>query len=41
VSICIQSLIEEAGSDAVKAKTQILVTETGQERLGSFPWEAR
>tara|TARA_R110002124_G_scaffold127319_1_gene287240 strand:+ start:4049 stop:5299 length:1251 start_codon:yes stop_codon:yes gene_type:complete len=38
--ICIESLIGEAGSESVKLETQVLVTETGHERLDSFPWEA-
>jgi Xaa-Pro aminopeptidase len=37
--VCIESLIGEAGSESVKLETQVLVTETGIERLDSFPWE--
>ncbi|PVH28900.1 M24 family metallopeptidase [Pararhodobacter oceanensis] len=37
--ICIESLIGEAGSESIKLETQVLVTETGHERLDSFPWE--
>lgn len=35
--VCIESLIAEAGSESVKLETQVLVTETGTERLDSFP----
>ena len=38
--ICIESLIGEAGTESIKLETQVLVTETGHERLDSFPWEA-
>ena len=37
--ICVESLIAEDGSESVKLETQVLVTETGAERLDSFPWE--
>lgn len=37
--LCIESLIGEAGSESVKLETQVLVTDTGHERLDSFPWE--
>ena len=37
--ICVESLIGEAGSESVKLETQVLVTETGNRRLDSFPWE--
>jgi Xaa-Pro dipeptidase len=37
--ICVESLIAEAGSESIKLETQVLVTETGAERLDSFPWE--
>jgi len=37
--ICVESLIAEAGSESVKLETQVLITETGAERLDSFPWE--
>jgi Xaa-Pro aminopeptidase len=38
--LCAESLICEAGGrEAVKLETQVLVTETGAERLDSFPWE--
>ncbi|MCL4675725.1 MAG: Xaa-Pro peptidase family protein, partial [Pararhodobacter sp.] len=37
--ICIESLIGEAGSESIKLETQVLVTETGHERLDTFPWE--
>jgi Xaa-Pro dipeptidase len=38
--LCAESLIsDEGGREAVKLETQVLVTETGAERLDSFPWE--
>ena len=37
--VCVESLIAEAGSESIKLETQVLVTETGYERLDSFPWE--
>ncbi len=37
--VCVESLIGEAGSESIKLETQVLVTETGIERLDSFPWE--
>lgn len=37
--ICVESLVAEQGSESVKLETQVLVTETGIERLESFPWE--
>jgi Xaa-Pro dipeptidase len=37
--ICVESLVAEHGSESVKLETQVLVTETGTERLDSFPWE--
>ena len=37
--ICVESLIAEKGSESIKLETQVLVTETGVERLDSFPWE--
>jgi Xaa-Pro dipeptidase len=38
--LAVESLIgEEGGREAVKPETQVLVTESGTERLGSFPWE--
>ncbi|QJF52589.1 M24 family metallopeptidase [Roseobacter ponti] len=35
--VCMESLIAEAGSESVKLETQVLVTETGTERLDTFP----
>jgi Xaa-Pro dipeptidase len=35
--ICVESLIAEEGSESIKLETQVLVTETGYERLDSFP----
>ncbi len=35
--VCIESLIAEAGSESIKLETQVLVTDTGCERLDSFP----
>ena len=38
--LCAESLIaEDGGREAVKLETQVLVTETGAERLDAFPWE--
>jgi Xaa-Pro aminopeptidase len=37
--VCVESLIAEARSESVKLETQVLVTETGHERLDSFPFE--
>ena len=38
--LCAESLIaEDGGREAVKLETQVLVTDTGAERLDSFPWE--
>ncbi len=37
--ICVESLVAEKGSESVKLETQVLVTESGVERLDSFPWE--
>lgn len=35
--ICVESLIAEEGSESIKLETQVLVTDTGHERLDSFP----
>lgn len=35
--LCVESLIAESGSESVKLETQVLVTQTGCERLDSFP----
>lgn len=35
--ICVESLVAEEGSESVKLETQVLITETGYERLDSFP----
>lgn len=37
--VCVESLMAEAGSESIKLETQVLITETGSERLDSFPWE--
>jgi Xaa-Pro dipeptidase len=37
--ICVESLIGAEGTECVKLETQVLITETGKERLDSFPWE--
>ncbi len=39
--ICVESLVAEAGSESIKLESQVLVTETGCERLDSFPYETR
>lgn len=38
MTICVESLIGEAGSESVKLETQVVVTANGTERLDSFPW---
>jgi len=38
--LCVESLVAEQGSESVKLETQVLITDTGYERLDSFPWEA-
>lgn len=35
----VESLIAEEGSESIKLETQVLITETGAERLDTFPWE--
>ena len=35
--VCVESLVAEAGSESIKLEIQSLVTETGTERLDSFP----
>ena len=37
--VCVESLIAAEGTESVKLETQVLVTETGAERLDRFPWE--
>ncbi len=37
--VCVESLIGEAGSESIKLETQVLITESGAERLDSFPFE--
>ena len=37
--VCVESLIAEEGSESIKLETQVLITDTGAERLDSFPWE--
>lgn len=37
--VCVESLIAEEGSESIKLETQVLVTESGTERLDSFPFE--
>ena len=37
--ICVESLMAEAGSESVKLETQVLITDSGAERLDSFPFE--
>ncbi|MCW3784556.1 M24 family metallopeptidase [Defluviimonas salinarum] len=37
--LCVESLIAEKGTESIKLETQVLITETGAERLDSFPWE--
>jgi len=37
--VCVESLIAEDGSESIKLETQVLVTDTGVQRLDTFPWE--
>ena len=37
--VSVESLVAERGSESVKLETQMLVTETGHQRLDSFPFE--
>jgi Xaa-Pro dipeptidase len=37
--ICVESLIGAKGTESVKLETQMVVTESGVERLDTFPWE--
>lgn len=37
--VCVESLIGEKGSESIKLETQVLITQTGVERLDTFPWE--
>lgn len=37
--LCVESLMAEDGSESIKLETQVLVTETGTQRLDSFPFE--
>ena len=39
MTLCVESLIAEEGSESVKLETQVVVTEQGVERLDSFPFE--
>ncbi len=39
MTVCVESLIGEKGSECIKLETQVLVTADGAERLDSFPWE--
>jgi Xaa-Pro aminopeptidase len=39
MTVCVESLIAEKGSESVKLETQVVITEQGIERLDSFPFE--
>jgi Xaa-Pro dipeptidase len=39
MTVCVESLIGEEGSECVKLETQVLITDQGTERLDSFPFE--
>jgi len=39
MTVCVESLIGEEGSESIKLETQVVVTRKGAERLDSFPWE--
>jgi Xaa-Pro aminopeptidase len=41
MTVCVESLMAEEGSESVKLETQVLITESGHERLDSFPWETQ
>ena len=37
--VCLESLIGEGRSESIKLETQVLITETGTQRLDTFPWQ--
>lgn len=37
--VCVESLIGSESTECVKLETQVLITDTGVERLDTFPWE--
>ena len=37
--LAVESLIAEKGTESIKLETMVLITDTGAERLDSFPWE--
>jgi Xaa-Pro aminopeptidase len=39
MTICVESLIAEPGSESIKLETMVVITPQGAERLDSFPWE--
>jgi Xaa-Pro aminopeptidase len=39
MTVCVESLIGEAGSECVKLETQVLVTDSGAKMMDSFPFE--
>jgi Xaa-Pro aminopeptidase len=39
--VCVESLMAAPGTESVKLETQVLITETGHERLDTYPWEMR
>jgi len=39
MTVCVESLIGEEGSESIKLETQVVVTRKGAERLDGFPWE--
>ena len=41
MTVCVESLMAEEGSESIKLETQVLITETGAERLDHFPWETQ
>jgi len=41
MTVCVESLMAEQGSESIKLETQVLITETGAERLDHFPWETQ
>ncbi|NKB52591.1 MAG: M24 family metallopeptidase [Rhizobiaceae bacterium] len=37
--VCVESLMAQDGSESIKLETQVVITETGYERLDTFPFE--
>ena len=39
MTVCVESLMAERGSESIKLETQVLITDKGAIRMDSFPWE--